>query len=134
MNGRRVAALLRRQFDLMRTSPARVLPLFAWVAVDMVLWGYIARYVEAIARATHPLLPALLGMDVLLEVHDLGGIRQALPSTRMGKLLADASACHARYAVIVETAERATLKNLSTRQEHKDVPLSEVGQRIARGV
>ena len=67
MNGRRVAALLRRQFDLMRTSPARVLPLFAWVAVDMVLWGYIARYVEAIARATHPLLPALLGAVLLWD-------------------------------------------------------------------
>lgn len=67
MNSRRVAALLRRQFDLMRTSPARVLPLFAWVAVDMVLWGYIARYVEAIARATHPLLPALLGAVLLWD-------------------------------------------------------------------
>ena len=67
MNGRRVLALLRRQFDLMRSSPARVLPLFAWVAVDMVLWGFIARYVEAIARATHPLLPALLGAVLLWD-------------------------------------------------------------------
>lgn len=67
MNPRRVAALLRRQFDLMRSSPARVLPLFAWVAVDMVLWGYIARYVEAIARVTHPLVPTLLGAVLLWD-------------------------------------------------------------------
>lgn len=67
MNPRRVTALLRRQLDLMRGSPARVLPLFAWVAVDMVLWGFIARYVEAIARATHPLVPTLLGAVLLWD-------------------------------------------------------------------
>lgn len=67
MNARRVLALLRRQFDLMRSSPARVLPLFAWVAVDMVLWGFIARYVESIARATHPVLPGLLGAVLLWD-------------------------------------------------------------------
>ncbi len=37
MSTRRVAAIFLRQLYLMRGSLARVLPLFAWVAIDMVL-------------------------------------------------------------------------------------------------
>jgi ABC-2 type transport system permease protein len=35
----RTAAIGLRQIYLMRGSPARVLPLFAWAAIDVVLWG-----------------------------------------------------------------------------------------------
>ena len=38
----RTMAILLRQFYLMRGSAARVLPLFAWVAIDIVLWGFMA--------------------------------------------------------------------------------------------
>ncbi|MBL8764210.1 MAG: ATP phosphoribosyltransferase regulatory subunit [Phycisphaerae bacterium] len=41
----------------------------------------------------------------------------------IGKLLQDAAAQHARYAAILEGGERATLKNLDTREERKDVPI-----------
>ena len=37
----RIAAIVLRQFYLIRGSFSRVVPLFAWVAVDMVLWGFI---------------------------------------------------------------------------------------------
>ena len=40
-----------RQFYLLRGSPARVLPLFAWVAIDIVLWGFITRYLNTVAPA-----------------------------------------------------------------------------------
>ena len=43
MNGSRVAAIVLRQIYLLRGSPQRVLPLFAWVAIDIVLWGFITR-------------------------------------------------------------------------------------------
>ena len=38
MNPDRIFALVLRQFYLMRGSLARVVPLFAWVAVDIILW------------------------------------------------------------------------------------------------
>jgi len=58
--------------------------------------------------------------------------RRTYKTTRnVGKLLADASACHARWAVIIENAEVATLKNLDTREERKGVSLDTVGAAIA---
>ncbi|MDX2114030.1 MAG: ATP phosphoribosyltransferase regulatory subunit [Planctomycetota bacterium] len=67
--------------------------------------------------------------------------RRSYKATRnVGKLLADAGACHARYAVIIEQADtsapggaRCTLKNLDTREELKDVSLGDIGNKIARG-
>ncbi len=39
MNARRAAAVFVRQVYLMRGSAARVLPVFAWGTVDIVLWA-----------------------------------------------------------------------------------------------
>ena len=47
---RRVGAIVLRQFYLMRGSFARVLPLFAWVAVDIVLWGFLTVYWKALTE------------------------------------------------------------------------------------
>lgn len=57
----RTAAIVLRQFYLMRGSPARVLPLFAWIAVDMILWGFITQYLNSIARSGFDFVPVLLG-------------------------------------------------------------------------
>ena len=67
MSRRRIAAIVLRQFYLMRGSVARVLPLFAWVAVDMVLWGFITRYLNAITRAGIDFVPTLLGAVLLWD-------------------------------------------------------------------
>jgi len=67
MSGRRIAAIVLRQLYLMRGSVARVLPLFAWVAVDMVLWGFITRYLNAITRAGLNFVPTLLGAVLLWD-------------------------------------------------------------------
>jgi ABC-2 type transport system permease protein len=40
MRWRRMAAIALRYFYLLRGSPARVVPLFAWVGIDIVLWGF----------------------------------------------------------------------------------------------
>ncbi len=61
MRLRRAAAIVLRQLYLMRGSPSRVIPLFAWVAVDIVLWGFITRYLNAITAAGIDWVPALLG-------------------------------------------------------------------------
>jgi ABC-2 type transport system permease protein len=45
----------------MRGSPARILPLFAWAAIDIVLWGFISRYLNSFATAGMDFIPQLLG-------------------------------------------------------------------------
>ena len=63
----RVAAIVLRQAYLMRGSPARILPVFAWVAIDIVLWGFITRYLDELtARGLH-LVPRLLGAALLWD-------------------------------------------------------------------
>jgi ABC-2 type transport system permease protein len=58
---RRASAIVLRQFYLMQGSPARVLPLFAWVAIDMVTWGFITKYLNAVSGSGFNFVPSLLG-------------------------------------------------------------------------
>ncbi len=67
MQPSRIAAIVIRQFYLLRGSPARILPLFAWVAIDMVLWGFITRYLNSVAAAGFNFVPALLGAVLLWD-------------------------------------------------------------------
>jgi ABC-2 type transport system permease protein len=57
----RTFAIALRHFYLVRGSPARALPLFVWVAVDMVLWGFITRYLNSVAAPGFDFVPVLLG-------------------------------------------------------------------------
>ena len=63
----RAAAIVLRQLYLMRGSPARVLPLFAWVAIDIVLWGFITKYLNAVASPGFDFVPVLLGAVLLWD-------------------------------------------------------------------
>src|ERR1019366_3832303 len=67
MNIRRAAAIALRQFYLMRGSPVRILPMFAWVAIDIVVWGLITRYLNSVASAGFNFVPALLGAVLLWD-------------------------------------------------------------------
>ena len=67
MRASRILAIVLRQLDLMRGSPARVLPLFAWVAIDIVLWGFITRYLNSVAHAGVDFVPSLLGAVLLWD-------------------------------------------------------------------
>ncbi|MEO8673630.1 MAG: ABC transporter permease [Tahibacter sp.] len=64
---RRVAAIVLRQYYLMRSSPTRIVPLFAWVAIDIVLWGFIARYFNSLGGGGDRLIPSLLGAVLLWD-------------------------------------------------------------------
>ncbi len=64
---RRVSAIVLRQLYLLAGSPARVLPLFAWVAIDVVLWGFITRYLDAVTRHAFAFVPVLLGAVLLWD-------------------------------------------------------------------
>jgi len=67
MNGARTGAIVLRHFYLLRGSLTRVVPLFIWVAIDIVLWGYITRYLNAVAGATFDFVPVLLGAVLLWD-------------------------------------------------------------------
>lgn len=64
---RPVAAIILRQLYLMRGSFSRVTPLFAWVAVDIVLWGFITKYLNAVSRSGVDFVPSLLGAVLLWD-------------------------------------------------------------------
>src|ERR1700742_4799095 len=64
MRLRPIAGILLRQLSLFRSSPVRLLPTFAWVAIDIVVWGFLTRYLNSVAGGTDNhvnFLPSLLG-------------------------------------------------------------------------
>lgn len=63
----RTSAITLRQFYLIRGSIARLVPLFAWVAVDMVLWGFITKYLNSITSARFNFVSSLLGAVLLWD-------------------------------------------------------------------
>jgi len=67
MSPTRTVAIVLRQFYLYRGSPARVVPLFAWVAIDIVLWGFITRYLNTVTSSGFNFVPALLGAVLLWD-------------------------------------------------------------------
>ncbi|HUI57777.1 MAG TPA: ABC transporter permease [Bryobacteraceae bacterium] len=67
MRWRRTAAIALRYFYLLRGSPARIVPLFAWVGIDIVLWGFISRYLNTMANRGFNFVPALLGAVLLWD-------------------------------------------------------------------
>jgi ABC-2 type transport system permease protein len=67
MNPTRVVAILIRQFYLMRSTTSRILPLFVWVAIDIVLWGFITKYLNTIARSPFDFVAVLLGAALLWD-------------------------------------------------------------------
>lgn len=67
MSWRRTGAIVLRQYYLMRGSPARVLPLFVWASIDIVLWGFMTKYLNSITASGFNLLPVLLGAVLLWD-------------------------------------------------------------------
>jgi ABC-2 type transport system permease protein len=67
MNLTRVSAIVLRQFYLVRGSISRLVPLFVWVGVDMVLWGFITRYLNSVAPSGLNFVPAILGAVLLWD-------------------------------------------------------------------
>jgi ABC-2 type transport system permease protein len=67
MRVRPVAAILLRQVYLIRGSPVRSLPMFAWVAIDIVVWGFITRYLNSMSAGRFNYVPSLLGAVLLWD-------------------------------------------------------------------
>jgi ABC-2 type transport system permease protein len=68
-----VAGIVVRQMYLLRGNFPRVVQLFVWVLVDIVLWGYMTRYMNAYTHGFAPVaahynfVPAVLGAVLLWD-------------------------------------------------------------------
>lgn len=67
MSLKRTFAIVLRQFYLLRGSLSRVFPIFSWIAVDMILWGFLTRYLNTVASPGFNFVPALLGAVLLWD-------------------------------------------------------------------
>jgi ABC-2 type transport system permease protein len=67
MTAHRTFAIVLRQYYLMRGSFSRFIPLFLWVAIDMVLWGFLARYLDSLTASGMGFVPKLLGAVLLWD-------------------------------------------------------------------
>jgi ABC-2 type transport system permease protein len=63
----RTLAVVLRQAYLIRGSFSRMFPLFAWVAIDMILWGFITRYLNSVSASGFNFVPTLLGAVLLWD-------------------------------------------------------------------
>jgi len=67
MHPSRILAITLRQYYLMRGSPVRILPLFIWVAIDILLWGFITKFLDSTASNATNFVPILLGAVLLWD-------------------------------------------------------------------
>jgi ABC-2 type transport system permease protein len=64
---RPIAGIVLRQIYLLRGSPVRVVPMVTWVAIDVVLWGFITRYLNTVSGSGMDFVPTLLGGVLLWD-------------------------------------------------------------------
>jgi ABC-2 type transport system permease protein len=64
---RPVAAIVLRQVYLLRGSPVRLAPMVTWVAIDIVLWGFLTRYLNSVSGSGMNFVPTLLGGVLLWD-------------------------------------------------------------------
>jgi ABC-2 type transport system permease protein len=79
MSFRPVMAIVLRYLYLLRGTPARWIPVFAWVAIDIVLWGFITRYLNSVTASGLNFVPTLLGAVLLFDfftrvMHGVAGV------------------------------------------------------------
>jgi len=79
MNPLPVAAVVLRYFYLLRVTPARWIPVFAWAAIDIVLWGFITKYLESVTVSHVNFVATLLGAVLLFDfftrvMHGVAGV------------------------------------------------------------
>ncbi|MEK7133460.1 MAG: ABC transporter permease [Patescibacteria group bacterium] len=65
MNIRRAYAIAFRQFYLIRGHPTRFWQMFVWITVDVIIWGYITKYLTTVVPPSFGVLTFFLGAVVL---------------------------------------------------------------------
>ncbi len=60
-------AVALRQYYLTTSSPARIVPIFLWVLIEVLIWGFVARYLDQITAQGFDFTTVLLGAVMLWE-------------------------------------------------------------------
>ncbi len=63
----RCFAIVLRQYYLIRGSFARFVQLFVWVGLDMILWGFMTKYMNTLSDSKTNFVPMLLGAVLLWD-------------------------------------------------------------------
>jgi len=62
-----IAAIVLRQLYLLRGGATRVLSLVIWVAIDIILWGFMTKYLNTVTAAGFDFVPVLLGAVLMWD-------------------------------------------------------------------
>lgn len=68
MNIARSFAVTYRYFLIVRGSYSRVFQIFVWASLEIILWGFLTKYLDEVGGATFSFTPVLLGAVVLWEL------------------------------------------------------------------
>lgn len=68
MSLKRIYAIFIRQIFLYRSNPIRFFNSFVWIVFEILLWGFITRYLDSIGSATFSFSTLLLGAIVLWQL------------------------------------------------------------------
>jgi ABC-2 type transport system permease protein len=67
MNFKRVYAVFLRQMFVIRNMPSRTVPYVLWAVLDIVLWGFITKYLNAVGHAQFSFVSTILGAVLLWD-------------------------------------------------------------------
>lgn len=67
MNPRRIYGLFLRQLFIMRNLPSRIVPYFLFAILDIILWGFITKYLNTSGSAHIDFVATLLGAVILWD-------------------------------------------------------------------
>ena len=61
----RIYAVFIRQVFLMKSNPTRLVSMFLWIIIDVILWGFITKYLGSLGRDTFSFVNIILGAIIL---------------------------------------------------------------------
>jgi ABC-2 type transport system permease protein len=67
MSLRRIYAIFVRQLFLYKSNPTRLVSIFLWLIIDVVLWGFISKYLGSLGSDTFSFTTVILGAVILWE-------------------------------------------------------------------
>ena len=67
MNLSRVFAVFVRQLFLFKSNPTRLASVFLWLVIDVILWGFISKYLSSLGQATFSFITVIMGAIILWE-------------------------------------------------------------------
>src|SRR3989344_3875918 len=65
MNATRIYAIFLRQMFLLRRNGTRFSNIFVWITLDVVMWGFITKYLNAVGNTGFSFVPVFLGALIL---------------------------------------------------------------------